>query len=294
MGAAAPLSAPGKPDRSKTASAFSAADHRYAKYGSSCGDRILGNGVTVPRYLQSKQRLAKRRGLKTAGTLVANTSREACIVFKVHPGIVPKATRRGCRAKKERSMKKFTAVLATAALMMLTASAWATPITGTISFIGSGHTTPNAAAIINATGLFFGDSQVAGTNTGTYSAIAVGTPVAFTDFTFNPSSGLPMESFWTLTSLGNTYSFDLNAINIDYQSQYFLNLLGEGVLHATGYDPTPGYWFYSSQDGATAFSAESSTAPVPEPGTVALLGAGLFVLAVYGKRRLNRDNSCNA
>lgn len=192
-------------------------------------------------------------------------------------------------------MKKVTAVLATAALMMLTTSAWAIPITGTINFTGSGHATPDGAAIINATGYFFGDSQVAGTNTGAYSAIAVGTPVAFTDFTFNPSSGLaPVESFWSLTSLEDTYSFDLNSINIGYQSQNFLNLLGTGVLHATGYDPTPGNWFYSSQDGATAFSAQSSPAPVPEPGTVALLGVGLFALAVYGKRRRNHDHSCDA
>ncbi|WP_224961954.1 PEP-CTERM sorting domain-containing protein [Geomonas subterranea] len=192
-------------------------------------------------------------------------------------------------------MKKVPAVLATAALVMLTTSAWAIPITGTINFTGSGHATPNAAAIINATGVFFGDSQVAGTNSGTYSAIAVGTPVVFTGFTFNPSSGLvPMESLWTLTSLGNTYSFDLNSINRGHQSKYFLNLLGEGVLHATGFDPTPGNWYYSSQDGATAFSAESSSAPVPEPGTFALLGAGLLGLAVYGKRRRNHDHSCNA
>ncbi len=33
----------------------------------------------------------------------------------------------------------------------------------------------------------------------------------------------------------------------------------------------------------------NSTTPVPEPGTLMLLGLGMFGLAVYGKRRMNKD-----
>jgi len=192
-------------------------------------------------------------------------------------------------------MKKFTAVLAATALMMLTTSAWAIPITGTINFTGSELLTPGGSTLLSATGLDFRGSQVEGQGTGTYAAIAADTPVTFSDLTFKPSTELtPMESFWTLTYLDKSYSFDLNAINVEFQSTHFLNLLGEGVLHATGFDATPGNWFYSSQDGGTAFSAESSPAPIPEPGTVVLLGAGLFGLAVFGKRRMNQDPSCDA
>lgn len=192
-------------------------------------------------------------------------------------------------------MKKFTALLAATALMMLATSAWAIPITGALNFTGSEVMTPTGTDLLSATGIDFGGSQMEGLGTGTYAAIRPDTPVTFTDFTFKPAAAVtPIESFWTLTYLGSTYSFDLNSINIEFQSNNFLNLFGEGVLHATGYDATPGNWFYSSQDGGTAFSAESSPAPVPEPGTVMLLGAGLFGLAIYGKRRVNQVPSCDA
>lgn len=190
-------------------------------------------------------------------------------------------------------MKKFTALLAATALMMLATSAWAIPITGTINFTGSEILTPVGSTLLSATGLNFGDSQVQGQRTGTYAPITSETPVTFSDLTFKPSSAVtPIESFWVLTYLDKTYSFDLNTVNVEHQSINFLNLMGEGVLHATGFDATPGNWFYSSQDGGTAFSAQSSPAPVPEPGTIVLLGAGLFGLAVFGKRRMNQDPSC--
>lgn len=187
-------------------------------------------------------------------------------------------------------MKKLIALLAATALMMLTTSVWAVPITGTINFTGSEILTPGGASLLSATGLAFNDVHVEGAVAGTYAAITTDTPVTFTDFTFNPASGLtPIASFWSLTHLDKTYSFDLNAINTEFQSNNFLNLLGTGVLHATGYDATPGNWFFSSQDGGTTFSAQSSPPPVPEPGTIVLLGAGLFGLAVFGKRRLNHE-----
>lgn len=192
-------------------------------------------------------------------------------------------------------MKRITALLAATALMMLTTSVWAVPITGTINFTGSEILVPPGTDLLGATGINFGASQTEGLGSGTYAAIAAGTPVIFTDFTFKPTSGvIPIPSLWTMTHLGNSYSFDLDTVNIEFQSKNFLNLFAEGVLHATGYDDTPGSWFYSSQDGGTAFSAESSPAPVPEPGTIVLLGAGLFALTVFGRRRMNQDPSRDA
>ncbi|MDD2898784.1 MAG: PEP-CTERM sorting domain-containing protein [Desulfuromonadaceae bacterium] len=53
-----------------------------------------------------------------------------------------------------------------------------------------------------------------------------------------------------------------------------------------GFDPDCHYY----NDGIT-FNIETApiTTPVPEPGTMMLLGAGMFGLAIYGKRRMNKD-----
>jgi len=41
--------------------------------------------------------------------------------------------------------------------------------------------------------------------------------------------------------------------------------------------------------GKFSHVVEIDSNPVPEPGTIILLGAGLLGLAIFGKRRMNKD-----
>jgi len=46
---------------------------------------------------------------------------------------------------------------------------------------------------------------------------------------------------------------------------------------------------YASDDGFEEWAVQSPSAPVPEPGTLMLIALGMLGLAVFGKRKLNRE-----
>lgn len=192
-------------------------------------------------------------------------------------------------------MRTRIVALLAAAVLMIASSAMATPISGTVSFFGLlGLTGPTASVVAaNATGVDFKYGFVFGGKTGDYGAVYDFTPVAFTDFVFSPNLiPAPVVGLWSFNSGSKIYSFDLYNVTASNVPSNTLALNGTGLMHITGFDNTPGSWSLTTQDGVEGklvFSA-ASIVPVPEPGTMMLLGFGMLGLAIYGKRRMNKES----
>lgn len=97
------------------------------------------------------------------------------------------------------------------------------------------------------------------------------------------SSFTPISGY---LSLASGVSLDLNTITVNSQTgpaPGFLNISGQGTLHAPGFDPTEAQvtWTGTSSDNESFVLALHTS--VPEPISLALLGLGLVALA-YGRR----------
>jgi PEP-CTERM motif len=179
-------------------------------------------------------------------------------------------------------MKK--AVLLASLLLLVASSAMATSITGSIGF--SGNTSLNGSTVATSTAVTNWGSTAVGSST--LSAGAAGTLTTLVaPWSFATASTI--TNFWT-TSGG--YSFDLSNSHVVSNSGGFLAVAGMGVLHHAGFSDTAYTWSFSTQDpnnGGTdfgfAFTTSESSAAVPEPGSLTLLGAGLAGLAGLIRRK---------
>lgn len=190
-------------------------------------------------------------------------------------------------------MKNKMLLIAGAVIAMAATTAQATSITGSIDMSGTVTLDSTTLGNAHATGGFL-SVVVGGTPSGTFAQTLPGTGVFWNNFNwFVPT--LPAGVLWGLTdSLGNSITFHLSTVSINTQNNFFLNLLGTGMLHdsGAGFVDTAGTWSFTISNptgGAAAdFSftfANSNTSGVPDGGmSVVLLGLALAGMA--GIRRL--------
>ena len=98
---------------------------------------------------------------------------------------------------------------------------------------------------------------------------------------------VPIDDLWTITGslLPGEFAFDLDALDIDFQSSTQLNLSGTGVITHPDFDNTPFAWTASFQSLSLTASFSAATQHVPEPTTGLLIGLGLLPVAVGRRRR---------
>jgi len=94
---------------------------------------------------------------------------------------------------------------------------------------------------------------------------------------FNPST--PTPGLW---SVGD-FTFDLLSAHVVSQSSDFLDIVGRGIISGNGFDPTLGYWRFTTGAGRHFFIGVTNTVP-DVASTFPLLGFALLGLAALRRK----------
>jgi hypothetical protein len=186
-------------------------------------------------------------------------------------------------------MKKILVIFA-AVTCFIASNAMAVPISGSINFVGASSYLDESGTITNkltdATGIHFlaGFTMMGGT--GSFASVTPFLPVTFTDFYFNPTlSPTPVNPLWSFDYFFKNYNFVMDSVSYGVDGSS-LTLNGSGLLHIDGFDDTLGTWIFTTQGDQMVGSFSATSAPVPEPGTLLLLGSGLVGMFSFGRRRM--------
>jgi hypothetical protein len=142
------------------------------------------------------------------------------------------------------------------------------PITGGISIVGF----LAANGPLETATAFIGFNAVeAGSATGSYSSVPNHTTVRLNPFAFDSQPSSPFR-MWAFTNSGKIYTFDMTSVSIFSQGSgpagtAYLNLIGAGMGHVTGFADTPESFVLAANrsfGGLTSFSVSFGAQPVPQ------------------------------
>jgi hypothetical protein len=179
-------------------------------------------------------------------------------------------------------------------LSLLSLTAQAAPIVGSIGFDGTG----SGSTIAGTSTLTFGNPMTVGARIGDYAGVTQPQTVVFAPISWT-GSGLTAvltsvnSPEWTFTQAGTTYSFSLLSLQDATMSQGAVSLSGSGISTISGVinrDAT--FATFSAQGTGNGFTFQivqaSNTSvgqAVPDGGsTVALLGLAIMGLAVVRRK----------
>lgn len=172
-------------------------------------------------------------------------------------------------------MKTAVAAVSTLALAsVVSVGANAAKISGSLGYssaVGSGWSFDETTNTVNI------GEGIVDLATGDLAGL-IGDNIAAVSFIYDPF--VSPETLWTLNDGVTTFEFELTNIDTYIEFGSFLLIDGKGTISAAGFETTNFNWEFTGQ----SFTFSAGTIEAPEPGTLALLGAGMLALAAARKK----------